>query len=218
MPSSYHHGDVPRAILAAARDLLERVPITELSVRELARVTGVSHAAPYRHFGDKAGFLGALTGLCLDEFVDVQVAALEDAPPGDKLPAVGRAYVRFAVDHPFVFDLLYNPRTGAPLHHPAVQAALLRHGELFRAALADAEASGQLPPDADMVAAGFAVWSAAHGLAHLVTAGFAPTEDVDAILISMLRAGTPRPGGEERGEWVTVRGTMNPPSAPPPEA
>lgn len=210
MPNPYHHGDVPRATLAAAREILEQKPMSAISVRELARVAGVSHSAPYRHFGDKAGFLGALTGLCLDEFVSAQEAAMNAAPQGTKLAAVGRAYVEFAVEHPHVFDILYNPRTGVPLYHPAVQAALLRHGEMFRVALADADAAGLLPPDVDLIAAGYAVWGAAHGLAHLVTAGFAPPEDVEAILISMLRSGTPPPAGQERQQWVPVQKTVEP--------
>lgn len=184
--------------------MLATMPASAISVRELARVAGVSHAAPYRHFGDRAGFLGALTVLCFDEFVGLQQEAFDRSAPGQKLLAVGEAYVSYAQHNPFAFDLLYNTRTGVPLGDPAVQSVMLRHGELFQAALLDAEGAGMLPPHADLTSAGYAIWGAVHGLALLVTAGFAPPEGVADIFGSMLRAGTHAPPREPSAPWHPV--------------
>ena len=57
---AYHHGDLRRALLAAALEAVGEVGPAALSLRDLARRAGVSHAAPAHHFGDKAGLLTAL--------------------------------------------------------------------------------------------------------------------------------------------------------------
>ena len=64
----YHHGDLRSALLAAAeRTLRDKGTSASLSLRELARDIGVSHAAPGRHFKDKQALLNALAlvGYCL---------------------------------------------------------------------------------------------------------------------------------------------------------
>ena len=56
----YHHGDLRQAVLTAAVAVLDESGPTQLSLRDLARRAGVSHAAPAHHFGDKAGLLTAI--------------------------------------------------------------------------------------------------------------------------------------------------------------
>ena len=56
----YHHGDLPAALLRAAGKLLEKEGLEALTLRTLARRTGVSHAAPYRHFRHREALLAAL--------------------------------------------------------------------------------------------------------------------------------------------------------------
>ena len=57
----YHHGDLRRAILAAAVELVREIQSIEFSIRELARRAGVSHDAPYKHFADKRELLAAVS-------------------------------------------------------------------------------------------------------------------------------------------------------------
>ena len=90
----YHHGDLPRALLAAAAEAIAEFGPAALSLRDLARRAGVSHAAPTHHFGDKAGLL---TALAVEGF-DLLAAAPTAA--GDDLLDVGVAYVDFAVRPP----------------------------------------------------------------------------------------------------------------------
>ena len=54
----YHHGDLERAILETATQMLERSGIAELSLRDIAKQIGVSHQAPYKHFASKADEIG----------------------------------------------------------------------------------------------------------------------------------------------------------------
>jgi AcrR family transcriptional regulator len=59
----YHHGDLQRAIVDAAIDVLSESQSTEFSLRELARRAGVSHNAPYKHFADKRELLAAVSAV-----------------------------------------------------------------------------------------------------------------------------------------------------------
>ena len=65
MPQSnerpYHHGDLRRAIVKAALEILQETQSLEFSLRELARRAGVSHNAPYKHFADKRELLAAVS-------------------------------------------------------------------------------------------------------------------------------------------------------------
>ena len=58
----YHHGDLRRAIVTSALELLRETRSLEFSLRELARRAGVSHNAPYKHFADKRELLAAVSG------------------------------------------------------------------------------------------------------------------------------------------------------------
>ncbi len=66
----YHHGDLRQAVLDAAVAAITEAGPAAVSLRELARRAGVSHAAPAHHFGDKAGLLTALAAEGYDLLAD----------------------------------------------------------------------------------------------------------------------------------------------------
>ncbi len=153
----YHHGDLRRAILTAALDVIAVDGPSALSLRDLARRAGVSHAAPAHHFKDRTGLLTAIAaeGFGLLAGAIGEAADLKDA---------GVRYVRFAREHPAHFQVMFAPE-------------LLRDGDLelttARALSADAlrHAVSAVPlkgrgPDARL--AGVAAWSLAHGFATLL--------------------------------------------------
>ncbi len=72
---TYHHGDLRRAVLTAALDVIRTQGPAALSLRDLARRAGVSHAAPAHHFKDRAGLLTAIA----TEGHDLLTAALRDS-------------------------------------------------------------------------------------------------------------------------------------------
>src|SRR5215218_5303559 len=93
----YHHGDLRRALVDAARTLLEREGPSALSLRAVAREAGVSPAAPYHHFKDKSELLDAVAQQgweLLNEFL-VQARA-RAASPRERMSELGVAYVSFA--------------------------------------------------------------------------------------------------------------------------
>ncbi|WP_319459008.1 TetR/AcrR family transcriptional regulator [Micromonospora sp. RTP1Z1] len=173
----YHHGDLRRALLAAAVEAIGESGPAALSLRDLARRAGVSHAAPAHHFGDKAGLL---TALAVEGF-DLLAEALRR--PGDDLLEIGVAYVRFAADHRAHFEVMFAPGLYRA-DDPEVAAARARAGAALRGGVAALPAGST--PDRDALAA----WSIVHGFATLWLAGALPPDagrDPEATARTVIR-------------------------------
>lgn len=183
----YHHGDLAAALETAARELLETRSHADLSLREVARQAGVSHNAPYHHYGDRAGLLKSLAARAMAELVEAQHrAAATVAEPHERLQAVGLAYVGYAVDHSHAFALIYDPEVCAP-GDPS--AAMAEHIDANHRLLDDLVA--ELWPDVDdagRAARAAGLWSTVHGLAQLVTAGHLSREVVGPALEALVTA------------------------------
>jgi AcrR family transcriptional regulator len=154
----YHHGDLPAALLQAAGKLLEKEGVEALSVRALTRRTGVSHAAPYRHFRDHDSLLAALAA---EGFAMLGRAQREAAAAGG-LRAMGEAYVRFALEHPQRFRLMFGGRLKIA-RHAALREVATKTFEGLSGALA--AQVGDAPGARD---ASIAAWALVHGLALLL--------------------------------------------------
>jgi AcrR family transcriptional regulator len=138
----YHHGNLREALLDAGERALESGGATNLSLRELARAVGVSHAAPRRHFADKQALLDALALAGFERLgtsLDAAAAGGDDFPA--RLLSLARAYVGFATAHPALIELMF-----ASKHEAGAPPELARAGERAFApalqAVADGQASG----------------------------------------------------------------------------
>jgi AcrR family transcriptional regulator len=172
----YHHGDLRRALLDQALAAIEGDGPGSLSLRELARRAGVSHAAPTHHFGDKAGLLTAIAVEGFDLLADELNAAF--ASTGSFLE-VGVAYVGFAVRHRAHFEVMFRPELLRG-DDPALAAARQRAREALYGPLG----SVSLDPRTDSLRAGVAAWALVHGLATLYLGGNLPPtlgDDPEAI-------------------------------------
>src|ERR1700760_4568679 len=98
----YHHGNLREALLQAAERALETTGAQDLSLRELAREVGVSHAAPRRHFPDKQALLDALALNGFEQLGAVLTDAINDAGEDfeARMLAIARAYTGYATAHP----------------------------------------------------------------------------------------------------------------------
>lgn len=155
--STYHHGDLRAAILAeAARQVAER-GADRVSLRELARGAGVSHAAPAHHFTDRRGLFTALA----TEGFQLLAAALTDARP--RFVDAALAYVRFALGHPGHYEVMFDKSLLDTSDNALATAEAAAGAELSRgvATLTDPHAQ------ADPAAAELAAWSLVHGFSML---------------------------------------------------
>ncbi|HSN90738.1 MAG TPA: helix-turn-helix domain-containing protein, partial [Anaeromyxobacteraceae bacterium] len=105
----YHHGELRRALLDGALAVIERDGVSALSLRDLARRLGVSHAAPAHHFTDKMALLAEIAREGFERFGAALGAAAEASPDDDtRLVEIGRAYVGFALAHPATFRVMFG--------------------------------------------------------------------------------------------------------------
>lgn len=156
----YHHGDLRRALIDAALDRLADGSIASIGLRELARGVGVSSAAPYRHFRNKAALLAAVAIEGFDRFRATLEAARESSPDEAQLAAMSRAYVQFARDHRALFQLMFSPEADRR-KFPALKAAA-------QAAFAPlAQVAARESKDAPLETA-IGAWALAHGLSNLL--------------------------------------------------
>lgn len=165
----YHHGDLRSALLDAAVALIGEHGLAQLSLRECARRAGVSHAAPYRHFADKATLLLAIAAEGFSRLTAAGLAAMEGLThPRDRIDAYGVAYVRFAFEHPVHFRVMFTGETGEPTME-AQRCADAAFDLLIDSAAAVVGADAA-------TLAGVAFWSIPHGLAMLILDGRLPPE------------------------------------------
>lgn len=156
----YHHGDLRRTLIAAALVLLEDKGSAALGLRELARAVGVSAAAPYRHFADRKALLEAVAAEGFASFVRAMAKAREAVAEEAQLRAMAFAYVRFALDQPPLFRLMFSSEL-----HPYRDPELRREADAAYATIAVAAAREDKSAPAEMAVT---CWSFVHGLAMLL--------------------------------------------------
>ena len=155
----YHHGDLPTALVRAAVELLEEGGATALSLRAAARRAGVSTAAPYRHFPDRAALLSAVAAVGYQELATELVAASPTPSTPDDLANIAIAYVRFALDRPGLFRAMFTEECDKD--NPERVAAVAAVHDYLHYIVKQAVPS----PDPDSMAT--ALWALVHGLAFL---------------------------------------------------
>ena len=160
-------GDLRQALLDAAAATLDEVGADRLSLREVARRAGVSHAAPAHHFSGKAGLLTAIATEGFGMLAGYLAAVAPDGAgePADQLAALGRAYAQFAEENPGRFEVMFRPGlldTGNPDFQRAGDAA----DQALHGHIAGCQRRGWRPgtPTGALTAAG---WALAHGIAVL---------------------------------------------------
>lgn len=162
--ASYHHGDLKAALIKAADSIISDHGIEGFSLREAARRAGVSPGAPAHHFGTAKGLLTEVALLGYQELGRYLAEEAADAPQSD-LAVLSRAYVRYALEHPGHFRLMFR--------NDLVDREDPRYRAISTEALAPFAAAIAQHPRADTRGLSeqeslFAIWSTVHGMAHLV--------------------------------------------------
>nr|WP_167382930.1 TetR/AcrR family transcriptional regulator [Streptomyces mangrovisoli] len=175
----YHHGDLRAALLEGAERTLRDRGVAALSLRELARETGVSHAAPGRHFKDKQALLDALTLAGYERLAQTLAAADDPALPIEpRLTALARAYLGFAIENAELLELMF-----ARKHDPEASARLTdavdRSVGSFERLIADAQRRGEIV-EGDVEQITLVAAASLHGLASFSASGMLTREEAYA--------------------------------------
>ncbi len=194
-PRPYHHGDLQRAIVDAALDVLSESQSTEFSLRELSRRAGVSHNAPYKHFADKRDLLAAVSAAGFELLAKQMTEATQKHDsPRERLAAMARAYVRGGVNNPALYRLMFGGYlTGQDDRRPAVERTA---AENMKTLLVDAISNGALgrliptfaANKSEIDGAILIFWSQMHGLTLLLVDRLVgPREKMDELSESVLQ-------------------------------
>ncbi|MGW2960940.1 TetR/AcrR family transcriptional regulator [Streptomyces sp. NPDC001220] len=171
--SSYHHGDLRAACLRAARELLEEDGSAGLSLRAVARRAGVSATAPYRHYADRDALVSAVAAQGYRELAEYLAAAHPSPTTPDGLAAVAVAYVRFALERPALFRVMFAEPCDPNSEERVSAAAAV--SEYVRGIVSGAF------PGADPDALSVTVWALVHGLAFLHLDGKLDTSSPEVV-------------------------------------
>jgi AcrR family transcriptional regulator len=171
--TSYHHGDLPAALLRAAMALLEESGATELSLRAVARRAGVSTAAPYRHYADRNALLSAIAAVGYRDLASHLAATQPTPTTTDDLANLAIAYVQFALQRPGLFRVMFVEPCDpdSPDRVAATEAITDYVRDIVRRAF----------PGIDPEGMSTAVWALVHGLAFLHLDGKLDASSPDVV-------------------------------------
>lgn len=191
----YHHGDLRRAIVKAALEILRETQGVEFSLRELARRAGVSHNAPYKHFAEKRELLAAVSAAGFEMLTKRMVRA--NAEEGDaraQLFAMLRAYIDQGLGNPALYRLMFGGYlTGSDHGRPAIELVEAEKTKALLASVIVAGALGRPIPDTPrnerkIAGAILACWSLMHGLTLLLADGLVgPKKKSDVLGKSLIQ-------------------------------
>lgn len=168
--ATYHHGDLKRALVDAALGLVAEKGPRGFTLTEAARRAGVSLAAPYRHFADKAHLLAAVAEqgfLALHGALAEGVA--ESTDPADRVVECSRRYVGWAVGHPDHYRVMFGGDADKTQHPGLLHAGEQTFGVLLEV-IATCQAAGLIAEGDPRRVAG-PMWSLVHGIASLAIGG-----------------------------------------------
>ena len=182
--NKYHHGDLRAALLTEAAAMIAQHGTAGVTMRAIGERLGVSRAAAYRHFTDKTALLVAVADAGFQRLGErLQLADAGASRSGvERLRKLGEAYVRFAIENPAHYRLMYGRDALTRQDVPDLRDAAVALFEQLVDVIKAQQRSGGLKRRDPRVQA-YVAWSAMHGLASLVTEGhILAYDDVDELI------------------------------------
>jgi AcrR family transcriptional regulator len=163
---TYHHGNLKKALIEAALEIIMREGIDNLSMRSVSKKIGVSHAALYRHFKSKEELVVAIA-LAGFQMLDVKLSTVNrksGTDPLTQLAAGSKAYIAFAVAHPDYYRIMFREQIRNKTDYPTLFEAF---DKLFKQTVGIIT-NYQVGHRVDAEITAVAIWSLLHGYASLI--------------------------------------------------
>lgn len=176
-PNTYHHGDLEAAVLAQAIKSASAYGPQGISIREIARELEVSAPAIYRHYENQNALLLAVKMAILDQMGTymesesaevMHSASSETARTLEHLRAIGRGYIRFAVDEPGLFRTAFFPGNNSEKAGSEELLEIMGKPCLYLQSILEKLAQLKYIKSEDVEPYSFMLWSLTHGFALLV--------------------------------------------------
>lgn len=183
-------GEFRERLIDAAERLFAAHGLEAVTMRQLAAELGVSPMTPYRYFADKGAILAAVRARAFRRHAEaLEAARAGKARDVDGTSTISRAYVRFALDHPQAYKLMFDVEQPDSADYPELVAAGERSRATMTAYLRDLVAAGELASSVDVELIGHMFWSALHGPIQLQLAGFLkPPYDAERLSEALVDA------------------------------
>lgn len=185
---NYHHGTLKEELIKNGLILLNSEGIEKFSLRKVATMCGVSHAAPYKHFKNKEEMLSAISYRVSQDFREYleQVAVIH--PGLDGMIAMGKAYVRYMVTNKEAYQFMFLGELKLSIR---LEESEFIYNEdspfapFYRAAHTNLQPMFQNTKQLNMVILN--MWSQVHGLASLIVNDVVEyNQDIDELVEKML--------------------------------
>jgi AcrR family transcriptional regulator len=209
---TYHHGDLRRALIQAALELVAEEKDWNFSLRVVARRAGVSHNAPYNHFPQKRDLLDATAAAGHDLLrSELTAAVAKIADPRAALSEMGFAYVGFGLKNPALYRLMFSVAPNGSGWRPEVLASWVAGRAVLENILRRGARIGIFDPalarNTELQTAALYTWAIIHGLTMLAIGGLASVDHlsmkriIQKVVTTTLR-GLEGTGGSANGSKI----------------
>ena len=181
--STYHHGDLRAALVAAALGILETEGLQAMSLRAVARAVGVSQTAPYRHFADRRALVGAVAAEGFRRLERAMQEAMAGEGGRQGFKGVARAYVDFGKANPALYRIMFGPEVAVTDDLPELATSSRSTLGFVRDAIEQLQKMGLVRANDPWLLA-TVCWASLHGVVSLMLDGQARTvvPDDDALV------------------------------------
>lgn len=169
---TYHHGDLKESLIKMGLKLFNEEGIEKFSIRKVATLCNVSHAAPYKHFKSKEELINAISEYVFSNFESSlnEVAEKYKNDPYERIIALGKKYVWFMVENPDYLKFAFLTKSESPI---IIEENKLKSGEyptfnIFENCALDFLRSINVKKE-EYGQGIIAMWSMVHGLATMLS-------------------------------------------------
>jgi len=179
-PDSYHHGNLRRVLIDTAVEIISEQGTKDLSLRKIAKKSGVSHAAPYRHFKDKNAILASVAKEGFEMMLSKTQGRIDRSRGNelDHFAICGLSYIDFALSYPSHYRVMFGTRVENSYFSDELKPESIPVFKLLRDIIMVCQEKGLLKAGNPREMA-ISAWSIVHGFAMLRIDHHIPDQGMD---------------------------------------